>query len=267
MTLWRDERVTISFGVDPVRAELQELIERMRAGETIDHSREHKHVDLKEEAGRRAPGGVILPGHAESLAAAKQLTKEAACMANTPGSGALIVDETSRDDEEFLPGLDEHVTAIEVLDRIIDRDGSAVSATTQLAQASHPATQLHEAARGSSPHRRAAQMALSTTDFTLTGQEWTRAEQRFHQANSVDAELGSAHGGHERQSRTLPPLQPQVHVGPVATRSVRRQRREREHLHARARGPHPSVAPGPPHMRWLRFSNLKEESVAPRAQS
>jgi hypothetical protein len=59
----------------------------------------------------------------------------------------LILDETSPDDEQFLPGVDEHFTAIEILDRIIDRDGSAVSATTQLAQASHPATRLHEAAR------------------------------------------------------------------------------------------------------------------------
>lgn len=91
MMLCHDDLVTISSNLDPVRAEIDSLIQRMVAGERIDRSHENKHVDLKEEPGRRGPGGSILPGYAESSAAAKQLAAEAACMANTPGGGGLIV--------------------------------------------------------------------------------------------------------------------------------------------------------------------------------
>ncbi len=52
---------------------------------------ERQHVDIKEEAGRRGAGGVLLPGLAENLAAATQLADEVACFANTPGGGALVV--------------------------------------------------------------------------------------------------------------------------------------------------------------------------------
>ncbi|MGQ0775895.1 MAG: DUF5635 domain-containing protein [Pseudonocardiales bacterium] len=52
---------------------------------------ERQQVDIKEEAGRRGAGGVLLPGQAENLAAATQLADEVACFANTPGGGALIV--------------------------------------------------------------------------------------------------------------------------------------------------------------------------------
>ena len=48
-------------------------------------------------------------------------------------------------DEQFLPGIDEQITAVETLDRIIARDGAAVSATTALTHATSPATLLHEA--------------------------------------------------------------------------------------------------------------------------
>ena len=63
----------------------------MDAGETIDRSHERKHVDLKEEAGRRNRQGAVIPGTAENEAAATALAGEAACMSNTPGGGALIV--------------------------------------------------------------------------------------------------------------------------------------------------------------------------------
>lgn len=49
--------------------------------------------------------------------------------------------------EEFLPGIDEQLTAVDVLDRVIDRDGAATSATTALASATSAAARLHEAAR------------------------------------------------------------------------------------------------------------------------
>lgn len=83
--------MTITFGADPVRAEVADLITRMDAGEVIDNSHERKLVDLKEEAGRRDRTGHVLPGSPENDAAARKLAGEAACMSNTPGGGALIV--------------------------------------------------------------------------------------------------------------------------------------------------------------------------------
>ena len=56
-------------------------------------------VEIKEEAGRRAQDGSILPGSSRNEEAAKQLARAAACMANTPGGGTLIVgveDSTGR---------------------------------------------------------------------------------------------------------------------------------------------------------------------------
>lgn len=83
--------VTIAFGSDPIRAEVSDLIARMQAGEVIDKTYERRTVDLKEEAGRRGPGGSLLSGGPHNEAAAKKLAGEAACMSNTPGGGALIV--------------------------------------------------------------------------------------------------------------------------------------------------------------------------------
>jgi len=48
-------------------------------------------VDFKEEAGRRGRGGVVLPGTSRNTAVADQLADEVACLANTPGGGALVV--------------------------------------------------------------------------------------------------------------------------------------------------------------------------------
>ncbi len=52
---------------------------------------EREHVDCKEEAARRGTGGLLLPGEPHNLAAADQLANEVACLANTPGAGALLV--------------------------------------------------------------------------------------------------------------------------------------------------------------------------------
>lgn len=83
--------MTIPLGSDPVRAEVADLIERMQRGEVIDRRHERMSVDLKEEAGRRGPGGVVRAGMPQNEPAAKKLAGEAACMANTSGGGALIV--------------------------------------------------------------------------------------------------------------------------------------------------------------------------------
>jgi ATP-dependent DNA helicase RecG len=60
------------------------------AGATAD-ALEVEGVDFKEEAGRRARGGVVLPGQPRSEAVAGQLADEVACLANTPGGGVLVV--------------------------------------------------------------------------------------------------------------------------------------------------------------------------------
>ncbi len=84
-------RVAITFGADMIRAEVERLLALMAAGVVIDHSHERRGVDLKEEAGRRDRAGVLGPGTPHNPQAAQQLAAESACMANTPGGGALIV--------------------------------------------------------------------------------------------------------------------------------------------------------------------------------
>jgi ATP-dependent DNA helicase RecG len=91
MVMCQNAAVTTHFWGDPVQQEVIDLLNRMNAGEVIDRSEETKHVDLKEEAGRRGLQGTVEPGEPRSEQAAKQLADEAACMANTPGGGALIV--------------------------------------------------------------------------------------------------------------------------------------------------------------------------------
>lgn len=80
-----------TFGVDPVREAVAGMLERLEAGDLVDHRDERRQVDLKEEAGRRGRDGAVGPGSPRSEAVADQLAAEAACMANTPGGGALIV--------------------------------------------------------------------------------------------------------------------------------------------------------------------------------
>ena len=91
MALCHPEQVVRTFGDDPVRAEVANLLARLRAGEVVDRSDERKCVDLKEEAGRRDRSGHIGPGAPQNDPGAQKLAVEAACMANTPGGGALLV--------------------------------------------------------------------------------------------------------------------------------------------------------------------------------
>lgn len=73
-----------------LRALVDVCLRRLAAGESPG-SVERERVDFKEEPGRRGAGGVLLPGTAQSTTAADRLADEVACMANTPGGGALIV--------------------------------------------------------------------------------------------------------------------------------------------------------------------------------
>ncbi|TQL02872.1 ATP-binding protein [Cellulomonas sp. SLBN-39] len=77
------------FGVDPVHQAVVEVLDRLERGDAAEL--ESVHVDLKEEAGRRGPGGIVRPGARTNEAAAQKLAAEAACMANTDGGGALVV--------------------------------------------------------------------------------------------------------------------------------------------------------------------------------
>lgn len=64
----------------------------------VRKTKETQSIDFKEEAGRRR-GSQIEPGKSENPIAADKLADEVACMANTPGGGALIVgieDKTGR---------------------------------------------------------------------------------------------------------------------------------------------------------------------------
>ena len=83
--------MTITFGPDPVRTRVRELLSRLDAGTALGDPDETALVDFKEDPSRRGPRGELLEGRREDADAAKFLAKEAACMANTPGSGALIV--------------------------------------------------------------------------------------------------------------------------------------------------------------------------------
>src|SRR5688572_19973417 len=80
--------VTINFGPDPVLDAVAGALADLADGRPV---RERLRVDLKEEAGRRDRAGKLLPGAAMNEKAAKALAGEAACMANTPGGGALVV--------------------------------------------------------------------------------------------------------------------------------------------------------------------------------
>ncbi len=77
------------FELDPTRRAVEDALATLERGEVVV---ERQRIDLKEEAGRREKGtGRILPGTSQSPAAIDKLAPEVACMANTPGGGALLV--------------------------------------------------------------------------------------------------------------------------------------------------------------------------------
>ena len=69
---------------------VREALDLLEAGATAEAC-EVERVDFKEEAGRRGPGGSVLPGQARDIHVADKLADEVACLANTPGGGALVV--------------------------------------------------------------------------------------------------------------------------------------------------------------------------------
>lgn len=79
------------YGDDPIQAEVHSILAALAEGTAIDHAVERQYVDLKEEHGRRDRQGNIGPSNPRNQEAAQELAAAAACMANTPGGGALIV--------------------------------------------------------------------------------------------------------------------------------------------------------------------------------
>jgi len=103
---------SFSPGADQVeaRANLQAVVDaalgRLAAGARPDDF-EREHVDFKEEAGRRGPGGTLKVGSPHNEEAAKHLANEVACMANTPGGGAIVVGVEDRSGRLLGAALDE----------------------------------------------------------------------------------------------------------------------------------------------------------------
>lgn len=73
----------------PAARELRAFLEALDAGEPPSVA-ELRHADAKEEPGRR-DGHDVLPGPAEVDEVARRLWPELACMANTPGGGAIVL--------------------------------------------------------------------------------------------------------------------------------------------------------------------------------
>ena len=78
------------LGRDPIDVLVERALHRLSKGEATGRI-ETERVDVKEEPGRRGPGGAVLPGGRTNEKAADFLAGEMACMANTEGGGALIV--------------------------------------------------------------------------------------------------------------------------------------------------------------------------------
>ncbi|MEI2699654.1 MAG: ATP-binding protein [Microthrixaceae bacterium] len=78
------------LGPDPIESQIDAVLRQIAAG-NAPRDIEVAAVDVKEEPGRRGTGGAIQQGSQENEAAARYLAGEMACLANTPGGGALIV--------------------------------------------------------------------------------------------------------------------------------------------------------------------------------
>ena len=83
----------MAFGVpgrDSIDALVEQALHRLSQGEPPARI-ETERVDFKEERGRRGSDGTVSPGGTANERAADHLAAEMACMANSPGGGAVIV--------------------------------------------------------------------------------------------------------------------------------------------------------------------------------
>ena len=93
-------RATFTYLPQPQRREeVERVLRALSEGGASADELESAVVDVKEEAGRRAGDGSIMPGSPHNNEAAEKLAEAAACMANSAGGGALVVgvdDKTGR---------------------------------------------------------------------------------------------------------------------------------------------------------------------------
>ncbi|MCY4101873.1 MAG: putative DNA binding domain-containing protein [bacterium] len=78
------------LGPDPLEQQVKQVLAQLSRGEP-PHLIETTQVDVKEEPGRRQGSRRILPGEPQNDEAARHIAGEMACMANTPGGGAIIL--------------------------------------------------------------------------------------------------------------------------------------------------------------------------------
>ncbi len=88
-----------------LRSTVRAVLDKLSSGRLPDDV-ERQQVDLKEEAGRRGRGGVLLPGQERNTAAAEHLADEVACFANTAGGGALLLGVENKSGELLGTALD-----------------------------------------------------------------------------------------------------------------------------------------------------------------
>jgi ATP-dependent DNA helicase RecG len=78
------------LGSSGLESQIRKALDRLEAGDA-PNAIETTHVDFKEEPGRRSPTGEVIDGGVQNDGAAEYLAGEMACMANTPGGGAIIL--------------------------------------------------------------------------------------------------------------------------------------------------------------------------------
>lgn len=92
------------LGPDRLEVQLDRVLEELANGKAPKEI-ELKNIDIKEEPTRRGPRGEILQGESKNERAAAYLAHELACLANTPGAGAIILG-ISDDGEHIGTSLD-----------------------------------------------------------------------------------------------------------------------------------------------------------------
>jgi ATP-dependent DNA helicase RecG len=102
---------SFSPGADQVEAreKLEVLVDGALAklgGGMLPDAIEREQIDFKEEAGRRGPRGTLTVGDPHNEEAARHLANEVACMANTPGGGAIVVGVEDRSGRLLGAALD-----------------------------------------------------------------------------------------------------------------------------------------------------------------
>ena len=102
---------SFSPGADQVEARerLEVLVDgalaKLGAG-VLPDAIEREQIDFKEEAGRRGPRGTLTVGDPHNEEAARHLANEVACMANTPGGGAIVAGVEDRSGRLLGAALD-----------------------------------------------------------------------------------------------------------------------------------------------------------------